>query len=294
MCLLRLGEACDHRCPMCSNTGRPELRILAREEAFARFEHLRGMGFRRLMITGGEPTQHPAFWPLAAAAAAAGIRWDLNTNGGLVEGPAARAVGLGLERAIVSLHDHEVGPSAEMSGISEARHLGVIRSVEALLAAGARVHLNRVIGRPNLGRLVPCLAWVHRRWGARVPVKVSFPSTAGRGGAWEGIRLRYSDVLVELRAGRDAAAALGLSLDFEATPSCVVGVAERRDMGRATWGASHYLDERDGRTVHGMAFLESMQRVYGEACTRCRAIEGCPGVAREYAREHGTGELSTL
>ena len=287
MCLLRLGEACDHRCPMCSNSGRPELRHLPSQQAIARFEHLRELGFRRLMLTGGEPTLHPIFWELVERAAAAGIRWDLNTHGGHIGERAQEAVTLGLQRVILSLHDHEEGPACVMSGIGPARHHQVVASVDLLLTAGARVHLNRVLGRPNLGRLDAYLRFVAARWGAAIPVKVCFPSTAGKGGGWEGIQIRYEEVGAELRAAVQTAATLGIDLDFEAVPSCVLQDPSRTDLGRAAWGESHYLDERDGRTVHGMAFLESMQRFYGPGCAGCAAFAGCPGISRHHAQTHG-------
>lgn len=294
MCLFRLGEACDHACPMCSNTGRPEFRHLPEAEAFARLEHLCALGFKKVMLTGGEPTQHPVFWRITELLRERGMRWDLNTHGEPFSRPgvAERAVELGLARAIVSLHDHEAGPSAIMSGIPERRHERIVAGIDALRATGAAVSLNRVMSRVNAGRLGDYLRFVADRWGTEVPVKVSFPSTAGKGGAWTEIQMRYQDVVGEVRTSLKLAAALGLRLDFEATPSCVVGQSERRDLGRAAWGESHYLDERDGRTVHGMRFLESMQRFYGAPCQRCVAAEGCPGVSRQYMLAYGFEELT--
>lgn len=294
MCLFRLGEACDHACPMCSNTGRPELRFLPEAEAFARLEHLCALGFRKVMLTGGEPTQHPVFWRITELLHERAMRWDLNTHGEPFSRPgtAERALDVGLSRAIVSLHDHEAGPSSLMSGITERKHERIVAGIDALRRVGAAVSLNRVMSRVNAGRLGDYLRFVALRWGPDLPVKVSFPSTAGKGGSWPEIQIRYQDVVGEIRSSIRLAETLGLRLDFEATPSCIVGRADRRDLGRANWGESHYLDERDGRTVYGMRFLESMQRYYGEPCKRCVAAEGCPGLSRQYILAYGAEELS--
>ena len=64
--LFRLGEVCNNHCPMCSNSGRPEGWITAQGELLRRVDRLKAWGFSRVVVTGGEPTVHPAFWAVVA------------------------------------------------------------------------------------------------------------------------------------------------------------------------------------------------------------------------------------
>ena len=79
--LFRLAEACNNDCPMCSNSGRPEAWFTAEEALLARVDFLARQGFRRVVLTGGEPTIHPAFWEVVEALRTRSMRWDINTHG---------------------------------------------------------------------------------------------------------------------------------------------------------------------------------------------------------------------
>lgn len=278
---------------MCSNTGDPDLWGLSREEALARADHLAELGFRRVVLTGGEPTIHRAFWEIVDRLGERGLVWDVNTNGGRFadEGVAERARARGLVRAILSLHHHEEGPSRVMSGLQEGGHARILASADALLASGAELMLNLVLSRLNQGDLEPYLEFVARRWGPAVQVKFSFPSLVGKGGRWEGIALRYEELRQPLQAALARARALGLQLLLESVPSCIHGELYRGSYGRAGFGESHYLDDRDGRTLYGIPFLEAMIGLYAPPCATCPALPTCPGVPSGYARRHGLPDL---
>ena len=292
MALFRLGELCDHDCPMCCNSGLGPLRRFSVEELLRRQEHLRTLGFQRVMLTGGEPLVHPGFWQLARALAAAGMRWDLNTNGGqfAAAGLAERARGLGLQRAIVSLHSHVVSESCVLSGIDPVRHAMVLGGVAALREAGAEVWLNAVLTRVNLASLPRFVVWCAERFPGS-PVKLCFPLALGKGADWPGTQLDYYDVRAPLRAALKTARAVGAELHLEAIPCCVSGEAAAHDMGRSAFGETHYLHDGGGRRHVGMRWLEARERVYGEPCADCEAIDACPGVGRDYVLRRGLPRL---
>src|ERR1043166_2085860 len=60
--LFRFGEQCNNDCPMCSNTGEASLFFHPTETLLRRAAFLHDRGFRRAVVTGGEPTIHPGFW----------------------------------------------------------------------------------------------------------------------------------------------------------------------------------------------------------------------------------------
>jgi len=292
--LFRFGEQCNYRCPMCSNTGEPSLFFHSTEELLRRAMFLRDCGFRRAVVTGGEATIHPGFWPVVERLASYGMSWDVNTHGRTFAKPdfARRAVATGLERAIVSLHSFDPATSAAIFGVREEDHHGSVAGVERLLEAGVRVMLNCVLTRLSLNRLESYLQTGYDRFGSAVTFKFVFPSTIGKGGGWEGIdTIRYAEVRDEIGRVQDLAADLHVDISFESFPNCVLQNPNTVNYGRSTFGESHYLDDATGDRVYAMRHIEAELSAYGEACRRCAAVRSCPGVAFRYAKRFGVDEL---
>jgi MoaA/NifB/PqqE/SkfB family radical SAM enzyme len=293
--LFRFGEQCNNHCPMCSNTGEDSLFFHSTEELLRRAAFLHGCGFRRVVVTGGEATIHPGFWTVIERLAAHGMVWDANTHGRTFSRPlfARRAVELGLQRAIVSLHSHRAATSAAIFGSTEQAHFETVAGVERLADAGVEVMLNCVISRLNLTHLEEYLQAGHQRFGRQVAFKFVFPSTIGRGGQWPGIAtLRYSEVREPLERLRALAAQLRVRVFFESLPNCILEDRDAMHLGRRAFGETHYLDDATGDRVYSMRHIEAELSAFAEACRQCVALRRCPGVSLEYARQHGVDELT--
>jgi pyruvate-formate lyase-activating enzyme len=291
--LFRLGETCNHKCPMCSNAGDPAALFPPVGEVLRRAAFLHSQGFRRVVLTGGEPTLHPAFWPVAQRFQAWQVVWDLHTHGRTFADAALadRAVGLGLERAIVSLHGPDAETCSAMSGAPPQAFDEIQRGIEHLLRSGCRVMVNAVVAAPNLDKLADHMVFLAQRFGPPVSAKLAFPSLQGRGGRWHGIDVTFDQVMPKVQQALRAAEAAGLDLHLEGFPNCVVGQPNRVSMGRTGYGETHYLDDASGDLLHGMAHVEASLAVYGPACRDCPALSRCPGVEEAYARRHGLSEL---
>lgn len=296
MALFRLGEACNNRCPMCSNSGRPEAFFIQEEELLRRVERLDAWGFRRVILTGGEPTIHPAFFKVAEALRDRAIAFDINTHGRTFAKPdfASRCVGLGLERAIVSLHSHREGPSRVMSGFSAKAHADTLSGIDALLDAGVTVSLNLVMSTQNIDHLPEFVSYCAERFGTETPVKLCFPYTGGKGGDWKDIQLRYSDVQTSLREAIARGRELGVSVLTESVPNCVHGDPDAKDTSRSGFGETHYLEDVHGREVFPIRYIEAQLKVWPERCKSCAALSRCPGVQAAYAETYGVDELTPL
>ncbi len=291
--LFRLGELCNNRCPMCSNTGDPALWRIETEALLERADRVVAWGFRRVIVTGGEPTIHPGFWDVVERFTASGLTWDINTQGRSFADRAfaERAMATGLDRAIVSLHSHLPAASAIVSGNSEAGHAQTVAGIDHLAGLGARLLINLVLTRHNVDHVADWVRDCHRRWGDDVALKVCFPSLAGRGGSWEGIDLRFDGVQAELRRAAEAAKDCGLSLCYEALPHCIHGDANAVDVSRSGFGESHYLDDAGGDRFYAIAAIEAELRIFAETCRDCAALSRCCGVEPAYLRRHGAAEL---
>lgn len=291
--LFRFGEQCNNSCPMCSNTGEAALFFHPTEELLRRAAFLRGAGFRRVVVTGGEATIHPGFWTVIDDLAAHRIAWDINTHGRSFADPrfARRAVDAGLERAIVSLHSHHAAISAAIFGANEAAHHETVAGIERLLEVEVEVMVNCVLTRLNLDHIDAYLRDCHRRFGRVARFKFVFPSTVGKGGQWSGIALRYRDVRETVRQLRTVAAELGARIFFESFPNCIVGDAEASNLGRSAFGETHYLDDARGDRVYAMRHIEAELSAFAEVCRACTALRRCSGVSLGYVQRYGVDEL---
>ena len=292
--LFRFGEQCNNDCPMCSNTGEASLFFHPTETLLRRAEVLRRYGFRRAVVTGGEPTIHPGFWTVVERLAADGFTWDINTHGRSFakDGFARRAAGLALKRAIVSLHSHVPATSAAIFGTREDAHHETVAGIDRLIDAEVDVTLNCVLTRLNLGEVEEYLRVGRVRHGERAAFKFVFPSTTGKGGAWDGIAtLRYADVRETVQRLRSTARELGARVFFESFPSCILGDPDAVNLGRWAFGETHYLDDANGERVYSMRHIEAELSAFGEPCRRCSALRSCPGVSRAYVKRYGVDEL---
>src|SRR5689334_2379872 len=295
--LFRFGEQCNNDCPMCSNTGEAALFFHSTETLLARAELLQRRGFRRAIVTGGEPTIHPGFWTVVEWLHANGVTWDINTHGRTFakDGFARRAVDHGLVRAIVSLHSHVPATSAALFGTREHAHHETVAGIDRLVEADVELMLNCVVTRLNLGELEDYLRTEHARLGRRAAFKFVFPSTLGKGGPWAGIAtLRYDDVRETVRRLRSTAHELGARILFESFPNCILGDPSAVNLGRSTFGETHYLDDATGDRIYSMRHIEADLSAFAEVCRRCAALAHCPGVSRSYAKRYGVDELSPV
>lgn len=291
--LFRLGEQCNNKCPMCSNSGRPEAFFQSVDLLLARADFLHAQGIRRVVLTGGEPTIHPGFWPVVARLGEHGMVWDANTNGRSFADPAftARAVEGGLQRAIVSLHSHEAPASQIVSGVSAKGHAEIVAGIDELLRGGVDVMVNCVLTTHILGRIEDFLRWCHDRWRGGFQVKLAFPTTIGKGGEWDGIQMRYEDFRAELQQLRTTAESVGWDLFFEGVPPCVLGDPSVRDMSRSGFGETHYLDDVTGDRLYPIRHIEAELSVFAQECRDCTVRPRCPGISEAYARRAGTEAL---
>jgi radical SAM protein with 4Fe4S-binding SPASM domain len=147
---LELGLGCNLRCVHCYNFDRSGPRPAGRELSAPEWHdvvaQLRASGCHQASLTGGEPTIHPAFFPLLEQTAALGMAASVVSNGTRLTDAAARRlaefehvvdVGLSLYGVEAPTHDTVTG----LSGSFE-RTLGAARR---LRAAGVPVTLKFTI-----------------------------------------------------------------------------------------------------------------------------------------------------
>ena len=166
---------------------------------------------------------------------------------------------------------------AVRSRVKEAAHHETLEGIAQLLGAGVWTMLNCVVTTHNAAHLSDYLRWCVARFGTGYVMKLAFPSTTGKGGEWEGLNLRYSEVIDEVLAMREAAQELGLPLVFESFPSCVLQDKRNRNISRSGFGETHYLDDISGDRVYPIDHIEAALSAYPRAVSAAGRSRHVPG-----------------
>jgi molybdenum cofactor biosynthesis enzyme MoaA len=152
---VRLTKRCNNRCLFCHDAYRHDGGVIDPEEIRAQIRAGRERGATRLILSGGEPTIHPAFLDFVALGRAAGYTWvQTITNGRMFsyEKFVRRAIDAGLCEATVSLHGHTAELHDRLVGVGGA-FAQALKGLRNLLRAGLVVSVDVVVNQLNVGVL---------------------------------------------------------------------------------------------------------------------------------------------
>lgn len=266
-----------------------------------------------LSFTGGEPTLREDLEDLTAHARGLGFRVNLITNGTLLDGARARRLaGAGLSSAQVSLEASEPAIHDALTG-AEGSFEASLAGVEALRAAGLRVHTNTTLNRLNLED-APRLPALARRLGLeRLSMNLMIPTGAGRNAA--DLVVTYSEVGPRVDAIRAAARREGVEFHwYSPTPLCLFNPIAR-GLGNKSCAACDGLaslapngdllpcssyDEPVGNVLREgfravwnspRARFFREKRYAAPVCRACESFAACQGACPLYWRAMGCAEL---
>ncbi len=169
--LLALHNACAQACFFCAGPGTTGVPDHARSTVEAGLAQLRARpdGVTRLLVGGNEPTLHPGFPSLLAAAREAGFeRVDLMTNGEGLARHAEEWARLGVAEVVVPLYSAEAAVHDAIVGVQAWGE--VVAGLDAAAAAGISVRVHTLLLVENLDGIGALASWVRSRWGSRLGV----------------------------------------------------------------------------------------------------------------------------
>ncbi len=150
---IELTDACDLKCPYCSNPGFPNPRtFMSREVTDAICESTRSFRIDRIRVGGGEPTLHPRFSELSAQLSKSAKMFSIVTNGqwrkpGIVEALVANyhLIEISIDAGGAKVYE------ASRPGSDHARLMANMERLRELRRASRRPpHLNiRLMLRPS-------------------------------------------------------------------------------------------------------------------------------------------------
>ncbi|MFH1724379.1 MAG: radical SAM protein [Elusimicrobiota bacterium] len=271
--------ACDQECLYCSNPAgdyrrrtaehsfpalvRRLVRYRAGEESFAKFNDARD----NLTLTGGEPTLHPQFLRLLAAARKGFPYADLRllTHGRRF---ALRDFARRTLDAAGSPCEVAVNLVGAERGIEEAA--AGVENLLGLRGPGQRVVIRVVLTRPQVRGLPRLAGTLLRRLAGIDRLELVFMEMEGRAELNIGV--------LGLRMGECAAA-----LDS------MYGVLRRFREFRLYHFPLCVLPER--LRAHAWSTLDPAKVVHAFVCKDCRLRPGCVGIHKSYARRMGVAEF---
>jgi hypothetical protein len=283
--ILWLGFQCDQDCTICwqqrAATAPPA-------ELFVRWlDEMLAAGVRGVILSGGEPTQHPALLDLVRRARAGGAHTILETNAlRLADDDFRRAlIEAGVSEVSASLHAPDAATSDAITR-APGSHARTLAGIEACLRDGLPVGVHCVVERSNTPALAAHAALVAERFAA--------PYRDAAGAPWlrrvvyslptgyaDAERYRRSLAPIDLvRPGLSAALRTLRRAGVEAI-----------FLGMGGFPLCAAEDARAERPREDVSAAERGARVYGRACGECAVRPGCGGVPVAYLEACGDGGL---
>ncbi len=161
---LKITRRCNNRCRFCCDRIFQDGHLFPKEQALELLAEGRRRGLRNVVFSGGEPTVHPDFFALLAAAGRQGYeRISVITNGRFFyyEKACRRAVKAGLTTAVITLMSDEAEVHDYLCGVDGAfaQSVTAIRNFVALDPSLASVVIT--VTRPVVAQLPRIVRFLH-------------------------------------------------------------------------------------------------------------------------------------
>lgn len=287
--LIRVNGHCNMSCAFCfvdrTVPDFPEAELLAQIAA------LHAAGGRHLVLSGGEPTLHPALPGLLAAARDLGFHTlEIQTNGVRAADPEyARALtDAGLNKVSVSLHSRHAERSDAITRLPGgfAKTTAAIAQLQQL---GVRTQIAHVITRENHRDLPNFVRFVATQLRAKAPtaapLEICFAVAQGISDlVFPWVMPKFSEIRPHLTEALELCfehdIGFGGLIGQGGTPPCVLG----RDL-------RYHLP-----ALHQVYKSADHDRQFGKGarCSECSFDAHCLGVRRQYLEIFGDAELSPL
>ena len=297
-----ISYTCPNSCLFCSEAHRLEqwrdAPVSAMEAHRTIVSHARAGG-THVNLTGGEPSEHPAFEYALGLARSLGMRTFVGTNGARLADreiaarvmPLLDELSLSVHGPDAALHDRMTGRRGSFDDLVETRR-NAARFNEA-----AALFVNCVVTRRNIDAVAGVVDLCGR---------LGVPSLIVSNVAPEGRALeRYARLAVRLDRWRAEApdlarraSDLGVQVRFFGLPICALGEA-RMKSNDLHWDPRVTVERARGpggraRLATIAALRPRRGRRYARRCRGCLMHDVCGGVFSEYLETHGDEEIEAI
>jgi len=267
---------------------------LTTEEVKDRILFLAKKGAKIITFTGGEPTVRKDLADLIRFAKKSGIKTvELQTNGVLLHkrSLAEKIVNAGVDIALVSLHSYKEEISEKLTN-SPHTFRKTLRGIRNLTKICRNVQVSHVINSMNYKDLCDFVTFIHWNFPRVQSIYFSFVRPNGRAFENKWIVPKLSDIDLDLYKAFEHCRNTGVGFGVEGLPLCYMQGFEEHsvEIGRLLSEPVFYISSKESR-ADAHRFTQAELKRKDERCSYCLLNDICPGVWREYAEVHGTGEL---
>ena len=290
---LSISYACNAKCLFCSQefSWRKERSALSFEQAARHVYAGYRQGYRKLAISGGDPTSVPFLEKIVRFARGTGFSSiRLQTNGiRLADAEYAnRLMDAGLTTVKFSVHGHEPELHDRLVAVPGAFEK-MLRAIRTLRARHCRLGINIVLNSENHRALPRFFRFFIEDVGVTT-YTIIYPLYSGNMVREAGrIGLPLSEVVSSVREGLAVFERLGLELPtlLHFTP-CMLPGYEERMIGWHRYNAQVVEPDGSSRDLDATVKRHKMLPV---SCDPCVYRGRCPGIDRQYAETFGAAEF---
>lgn len=280
---LRINRDCNEDCLFCNTPPDSDSILAGRDTVLSELARQHELGYRRVTLTGREPTLEPHLEEYVRAAKSLGyVDVRLQTNGTTFShAPAlARLVDAGLDAVQVSLHTFRPETFARLVGKAHLLDKAVQGLRHVLAVPSLECEVLFVITRLNIGELDEFVATIARDF--RSPqLRLTFSPVAPVG--WGEQRVDLMPRLPELREALDRA------LSLCAEHGLVATIPHRCGLPLCATPPRFYACNMDFHMDR--ASTVEAGKAKGRRCGECAFDGRCAGVWSHYLAAYGDGDL---
>jgi pyruvate-formate lyase-activating enzyme len=287
---LDVGNVCNQRCLYCA-VPRDRSYETTLEQATDTAGKAVALGYDCCILIGGEPTIWRQMQAALPALGRAGVRRVVLTTNGLMLSYARIAdflVSQNVGMVMLSLDDPDDAVQSRLTGRGDNPAL-VRQALANLRERHVRTCLYSVVTRlalgrgERLGREFARIADAFDVAPALVLAGLKPVEDARRHAT--ALHLSLTETAAEVRAAA-AAAGTRLAVAFRDIPLCLV--TDMAGLSLDVYHENAAVDLESGRTVPAALAAD---RDFASQCAGCGLRAWCPGMYKDYLREHGTGEF---
>lgn len=283
-------ESCNLNCVFCSRGDKQGSHPTKKLKKL--LKKYKGDGYKKAILTGGEPLLNEDLEELIAYAFSIGFDVAIQTNGTLLTEEKARTFKkAGLDQMIFSIHSHIHKMEDELmngKGVLEKQ----IEGLKMAHDAGLFTPVTTLILKQNYKILPKFFEFMINEHPYVHHFTLNFVDPIGRSEKNASVVPKFNDIEPHLARALLILKKANKTFRVERVPICyMLEFAEYSTELRRMWTKEPAAVHRDKESISYTDKYFEVEYVRGDACKACWINHICPGIDIHYAEIYGTGEL---
>ena len=297
---LKVGYSCNNKCKHCVIDGNKKYLIgknekidLSTDEIFRLIDENCDKGINRIVLTGGEISIRKDFGKIIEKCKTKNVDISIQTNGRAFSKIEVLRVLYGIKNLemAVALHSYNADIHDKITGV-KGSFFETCQGIKNLSRSKIRVCVKVVISKYNEENLSDIVV-LAKQLGAK-SMNIAFPHALGAAKTnFYDVVPRYQDLSSELNKVCEVADNLGLWVDFETIPCCIIPKHVDR-VSEMIYNTEQTMCSPVKENIFQWDEKRKIIKAKGNNCVRCKYDKPCEGVWAEYVEAFGADELCAV